>query len=194
MTHPPRDPAYRVAPAASVNTDPWLVPNWCVTIGRRVHPHPPHESPAVGGVVGLCPGWADPTPPPVPPEPPRTFLGGVYRHYKGPLYNALALAHDANADDLISNLHLHAGPLGERVVVVYHPMELGGAHAGPRLAIRTREDFDLTVCGCPDCEFYGTDVTSADCTGNHVVRRFRYLGPEYDPTDPKFTSYTPPEL
>ena len=56
-----------------------------------------------------------------------TPLMGIYRHYKGPLYQVLALAHDANHDD--------------RTVVAYMPLQLDGAHLGPRMAVRTIEDF-----------------------------------------------------
>lgn len=48
---------------------------------------------------------------------------GLYRHYKGHLYLPLGVAHDANYED--------------RAVVVYVPLQLDGAHEGPRLAVRT---------------------------------------------------------
>lgn len=70
---------------------------------------------------------------------------GVYRHYKGPLYQVLGLAHDANDPN--------------RTCVVYFGLQLDGAHLGPRLAVRSLEDFTGWV-----------DWDSA--------RRFRYLGPE----------------
>lgn len=56
---------------------------------------------------------------------------GIYRHYKGPLYQFLFLAHDANHDD--------------RTVAVYMPLQLDGAHLGPRPAVRTIEDFTAVV-------------------------------------------------
>lgn len=56
---------------------------------------------------------------------------GIWKHYKGPLYQVLGLAHDANHDD--------------RTVVVYMPLQLNGAHLGPRMAVRTIEDFEAVV-------------------------------------------------
>jgi hypothetical protein len=52
---------------------------------------------------------------------------GIYRHYKGPLYQVLGLAHDANEDG--------------RTCVVYIGLQLDAAHLGPRLAVRTVSDF-----------------------------------------------------
>lgn len=52
---------------------------------------------------------------------------GIYRHYKGQLYQVLGLAHDANDDS--------------RTCVVYIGLQLDKAHLGPRIAIRTFEDF-----------------------------------------------------
>jgi hypothetical protein len=71
---------------------------------------------------------------------------GIYRHYKGPLYQVIGLAHDANDEN--------------RRCVVYIPLQLDGAHLGPRMAVRTLENF----------------VAS----GGHWPgqRRFVYLGPE----------------
>ncbi|HUD06395.1 MAG TPA: DUF1653 domain-containing protein [Candidatus Saccharimonadales bacterium] len=55
------------------------------------------------------------------------FKAGVYRHYKGPHYLVLGIAHDSNYED--------------RIVVVYIGLELDLAKEGPRLATRTYEDF-----------------------------------------------------
>lgn len=52
---------------------------------------------------------------------------GIYRHWKGHLYQVIGAAHDANTD--------------WRTCVVYMPLELDGAHLGLRMAIRTYEDF-----------------------------------------------------
>lgn len=75
---------------------------------------------------------------------------GIYQHYKGPLYQVFGLAHDANDPD--------------RICVVYIALELNGAHLGPRLAVRTKEDFQARVM------WDGVAVVDRP--------RFQYLGPE----------------
>ncbi|MCU1590943.1 MAG: hypothetical protein JWP11_2199 [Frankiales bacterium] len=53
---------------------------------------------------------------------------GVYRHYKAERYYlVLGLGHDAND--------------GDRTVVIYVPLYVDAAEPGPRLAVRTVEDF-----------------------------------------------------
>jgi hypothetical protein len=57
---------------------------------------------------------------------------GVYRHYKAERYYlVLGLGHDANDDG--------------RTVVVYVPLYVDPAQTGPRLAVRTVEDFTSWV-------------------------------------------------
>lgn len=88
---------------------------------------------------------------------------GVYRHYKGPLYLVLGLAHDANDPG--------------RTCVVYVPLQLDGAHLGPRMAVRTLEryaDSFLDWVDDPDAP----SMTFADGTERHAWRRFTYLGAE----------------
>lgn len=91
---------------------------------------------------------------------------GIYRHYKGPLYQALGYGHDANNED--------------RVVVIYVPLHLDGAHEGPRLAVRSAQGpgdcwHDLVH---PDtgarCEPHQCDTA---CVG--AVPRFTWLGYEF---------------
>ncbi len=73
---------------------------------------------------------------------------GVWRHYReGHLYEVLGYAVDANNED--------------RRVVVYVGLQLDGARPGPRLRVRTVEDFFADVDGKP---------------------RFQYVGPEWTPT------------
>ena len=55
------------------------------------------------------------------------FKAGIYQHYKGPHYQVLGLAHDSNHEN--------------RVVIVYIGLELDKAKPGPRLGVRTYEDF-----------------------------------------------------
>lgn len=100
---------------------------------------------------------------------------GIYRHYKGPLYQVIGLAHDANADTLtVANDAHHwdednyrSIPLGERTVVVYFPLQLDGAHLGPRMAVRTLEDFTAVL-----------DTDPRENSGLTSEPRFEYLGPE----------------
>lgn len=99
---------------------------------------------------------------------------GIYRHYKGPLYLVLGLAHDANAETLWT---LDArGELecrGERTVVVYVPLQLDGAHTGPRMAVRTLEDF------IADVRADGSTCEHEPSLNHRLCKpRFEYLGPE----------------
>lgn len=113
---------------------------------------------------------------------------GVYRHYKGNLYQVLGYGHDANADTLVE-LAIHpdtqlpgyrAFAENERLVVVYIGLQLDDAHTGPRLAVRTADDFRAEVCGDPECMHYGLHtVGDAVCLERHSVPRFRYLGPDW---------------
>ena len=58
--------------------------------------------------------------------------GGIYRHYKAERYYlVLGLGHDANDD--------------ERTVVVYVPLYVDATEPGPRLAVRSAEDFTAWV-------------------------------------------------
>lgn len=127
---------------------------------------------------------------------PSNLRMGIYRHYKGPLYQTFGLAHDANAEDLY--VPDGAGgfrPLGERKVAVYIGLQFDGAHPGPAMAVRTLEDFvDARVCTERDCEFYGKtegwDNSRRDqvhlrhpsfsvVPDMHLLRRrFNYLGEE----------------
>lgn len=57
---------------------------------------------------------------------------GVYRHYKGErFYLVLGLGHDAND--------------ASRTVVVYVPLYVSAQEPGPRLAVRTLDDFTSWV-------------------------------------------------
>jgi hypothetical protein len=119
---------------------------------------------------------------------------GVYRHYKGRLYLVLGLAHDANADELYVDPYDDAPePLGERRVVVYIGLQLDAAHEGPRLAVRTLEDFHQIVCTNPEHAHYGDRVPTnfvisagSEC---YLERRFVYLSDTYVPgMEKKWTS------
>lgn len=112
---------------------------------------------------------------------------GVYQHYKGPLYLVLGYGHDANAEEL----HRYVRPVGfdmapmlmpftERAVVIYVGLMLDDAHTGPRLAVRTVEDFagwvheDGTTCT------HRTPGVWCEASKGVLRQRFRYLGPSYE--------------
>ena len=93
----------------------------------------------------------------MPPTTTETVPAGVYRHYKAERYYlVLGLGHDANDDD--------------RTVVVYVPLYVDAAEPGPRLAVRTLEDFLAWV------DPVSRSVTAAGTPG--AVRRFTFV-PEY---------------
>ena len=80
---------------------------------------------------------------------------GVYRHYKADRhYLVLGLGHDAND--------------AARTVVVYVPLHVSADQPGPRLAVRTVEDFTAWVLD--------GEAVAAGTSG--AVRRFTYV-PEY---------------
>lgn len=83
---------------------------------------------------------------------------GIYRHWKGPLYQVLGYAHDANDE--------------RRLCVVYMPLQLDGAHEGPRLAVRSYGDMDDAF----DDWVHPDDGTVClnDCHGS--IPRFRWMG------------------
>jgi hypothetical protein len=105
---------------------------------------------------------------------------GIYRHYKGGLYQVLGIGHDANADELtVANStaywdedNMRSIPLGERTVVVYLPLQLNAAHLGPRLAVRTLESASM------DAWEDSVWVYSAQGSDRKLMARFTYLGPE----------------
>lgn len=107
---------------------------------------------------------------------------GIYRHYRGPLYLVLGLAHDANAETLYEGAFAddpNLTHLGEREVVVYVPLMLDGAHLGARMAVRTRADFEAWIRPGTSFTMSPSDV---DKCGAKMVRedglvpRFEYLG------------------
>ena len=93
---------------------------------------------------------------------PTTLPAGVYRHYKADRhYLVLGLGHDANHDD--------------RTVVVYVPLYVAADQPGPRLAVRTLEDFTGWVDPV-------TRETVTEGTPG-AVRRFTFV-PEYSSETP----------
>ena len=123
---------------------------------------------------------------------------GVWRHYKGHLYQVLGYAHDANATGdhptIWKTAYRPDGtwnssvPARDRLVVVYIGLETTAAHKGPRMAVRDVDDF-LFAHMHP--EFRGTYSSTGtvapqpewrECTATCPDRlshrpRFEYLGP-----------------
>lgn len=86
------------------------------------------------------------------------FKAGIYRHYKGPLYLVLGLAHDSNYE--------------KRVLVVYIGLYLDEAKPGPRLAVRTYKDFYAWV---------NPSNGKAISQKNPIAkRRFEYIGQTWE--------------
>ncbi len=99
---------------------------------------------------------------------------GIYRHYKGPLYQTLGYGHDANYEP--------------RNTVVYIGLYLDDARPGPRLSTRTAISSDPAVDAWWDfvhvdrtkCS-HGTP-TKGRCPADIAVKpRFEYIGPTYQP-------------
>lgn len=94
---------------------------------------------------------------------------GIYQHWKGPLYQVLGYGHDANHPT--------------RLVVVYIGLSLDGASEGPRLSVRTVEDFFAAVCVVTgldpvQCDRHLFDG-SVEQHEPQVRQRFTYVGPDY---------------
>jgi len=92
-------------------------------------------------------------------RPPEMIRMGIYRHYKGPLYQVLGLVHDSNND--------------ERVCVLYIGLELNEEHLGPRMAVRNLDR--------GDDPFLGTVLWPSE-PGKipRWIPRFDYLGPVFE--------------
>lgn len=118
---------------------------------------------------------------------------GIWRHYKGPLYQVFAVGHDADADVLtVANDaefwdedNFRSIPLGERLVVIYVGLQLDGAHLGPRVSIRTLHWFlgKKVVPGPVAKDWVEREHRVAVRYGEveedlWEVDRFVYLGPE----------------
>lgn len=102
---------------------------------------------------------------------------GVYRHWKGPLYLVIGLAHDANSDELFwhkDGLIEEVVGLKDREVVVYVGLQLTSAHMGARLAVRTLDDFLAMVCQRKEHVHYGKQTEDGDVCD--AVQRFEFLG------------------
>lgn len=104
---------------------------------------------------------------------------GVWRHYKGPLYNVLGYSH--NASD------------GNNPQVLYIGLELDSAKTGPRFATRDVEEWSELVCTMHDgMSWHSEEHEKITAVGRRTgylnerqhqedacVPRFTYLGPVY---------------
>lgn len=103
---------------------------------------------------------------------PSHVLAGLYRHYKGGMYQVLGLGFDANIDG--------------RTTVIYIPLYLRDDQPGPRLTVRTVEDFFAEIdphtglLWHEHCNLVEDEGQQCGCTG--PVKRFTYLGATYTPT------------
>jgi hypothetical protein len=86
------------------------------------------------------------------------FRAGIYRHYKGLLYLVIGLGHDSNYES--------------RTTVIYIGLELDQAKPGPRMAVRTYEDFYALVDPST-----GETANPGDAGAK---QRFEYLGQSLD--------------
>lgn len=91
----------------------------------------------------------------------RPLFSGVYRHYKGQHY--LVLGYGRYSD----------GPLEGKPCVIYTGLELDEAKAGPRIQVRSAEDWFQRVTP------HG--VTASPMMAS--VPRFTYVGPSWEPGD-----------
>lgn len=83
-------------------------------------------------------------------------LSGIYQHYKGKHYQVLGPAADSNEDG--------------RVVIVYIGLELDGARPGPRMHVRTAQDF-YAIVDKTTGEIMDYPYPTSACP-----RRFTYVG------------------
>lgn len=86
------------------------------------------------------------------------FRAGYYRHFKGSMYLVLSLARDANEDG--------------RTLVVYIGLELDEKKTGPRVSVRTYEDFYCYVLPATK------EIVDKEHPG--AVPRFAYVGPTWE--------------
>jgi len=123
---------------------------------------------------------------------------GIYRHWRGHLYQVIGVANDANSDTLYGNDEEQRWPNGDRRVVVYIGLDLTDASAGPRMHVREVEDFKRWVhrdgtecvhwavgehayCHC-DCPRDPAKHWHGGCVGRmDIVRRFVFVSDEFYP-------------
>jgi hypothetical protein len=109
--------------------------------------------------ANVDPGGTPPTPENVP--------GGMYRHYKGGHYLVFGLGFDANIDG--------------RTTVIYVPLYLRDDQPGPRLTVRTVEDFCAEIDPHTGALWADTRAAGSPCACTAPTKRFTYLGPTWQP-------------
>lgn len=107
---------------------------------------------------------------------PRHTLPGIYKHYRGALYQVTSVAQDSNNALLPPNC---------AYIVVYVPLQLDGAHLGLRVKWRTEAEFHEWVCldegpfhGVTRSPWYEEQLPELLAAG--FVPRFEYLGEELE--------------
>lgn len=93
---------------------------------------------------------------------------GVWKHYKGPLYQVLGYSHNASDDNNIQ--------------VLYIGLEIDPSKPGPRWATRDWKEFFETVCPEHDgMNAYSDehDNIRSPCDPLEWKERFEYMGPVY---------------
>lgn len=102
----------------------------------------------------------------------KELQAGVYQHYKRKFYLVLGYGHDANQEG--------------REVVIYVGLQLSEAQKGPRLSVRTVEDFTRSICWfykSEACRYF--DEHPGDTYGfgfheeNYHRPRFVYISPDW---------------
>jgi len=92
----------------------------------------------------------------------RKFRPGIYIHYKGHLYEAMHLSHNASEDG--------------RIEIAYIGLQLDEAHEGPRHATREFREFLFDIVHFDD----GSICTHDPRECATARERFRYLGPTFE--------------
>lgn len=108
---------------------------------------------------------------------PIDLRAGVYKHYKGPLYQVMGYSHNASDEN--------------RIQVLYIELEIDPKKPGPRFATRDWREFFAFICPIHD----GVDAYSAvhgsilndefvyegvmPCKPTDYLDRFTYMGPIY---------------
>lgn len=104
---------------------------------------------------------------------PVDVRAGVWKHYKGPLYQVLGYSHNASNDN--------------KPQILYIGLEIDPEKIGPRFATRDWVEFFETVCTVHSgVDAYGgthfdmIERSNVKCDPDrHFVERFTYMGPVY---------------
>jgi hypothetical protein len=89
---------------------------------------------------------------------------GVWRHWKGGLYQTLGFAQEEATGD---------------IVVVYIGLQLDGAHDGPRMRTRVAHSTDPDVNAWYDLVYKDGTKDTGQASISQPICRFEYLGAEW---------------